>query len=540
VRGMQEPWPEIPERLNIADAFLDARVRGKDADRVALRTIAGNLTYGEVHERACRYANLLRELGVRPEERVIVALPDGPEWVAAFFGILKLGAVVVMVNPQLGSDAIEYFYQYTRARTVLVNGESLAAFRGAERGSSALESAQVSDGVVEIGSTEVLRALAVVDDAGLQARLERQDPQASTFDSHRDDAAIWLFSGGTTGKPKAVVQSHRSFLYTTRCYGQGVLGIGPDDITLSVPKLFFGYATGSNLLFPFSVGGSAVLFPERCTADALFEQIERHRPTILINVPTMINQMVSHPDASEQDLSCLRLSTSAGEALPVELHERWDRAFGVEMLDGLGTAEQWHVFLSNRPGDVTPGTLGRPVPGFTVKVCDEAGAELPDGEIGYMWVAGGARATAYWQRMERTEEAFRGRWYASGDMVRRDPDDGTFTYCGRGDDMLKVSGKWLSPGEVENCLMRHEAVREVAVVGVEVAGGLVKPKAFVLAAVGHSPNAELGRHLQDWVRSRLEPYKYPREVEFLDDFPRTHLGKIDRGALKSLRTRDGS
>jgi len=532
---MNDPEPEIPERLNLADYFLDARLREGMGDRVALRAAESNLSYAQLQARANRMANLLRALGVRPEERVIIALPDGPDWVAAFFGILKVGAVVVMVNPQLGAEAIEYFYRYTRSRHVFVAAESVEAFGDAAGGAAKIAAADAgsrAQGVLEVGPDDDRRTLIVADDAAIRERLDELPGEATTFDSHRDDAAIWLFSGGTTGKPKAVVQSHRSFVYTTRCYGQGVLGMGPEDITLSVPKLFFGYATGSNLLFPFAVGASVVLFPERCTADALFEQIARHRPTVLINVPTMVNQLVSHPEAAAQDLSSLRLSTSAGEALPVELHERWDRAFGVEMLDGLGTAEQWHIFLSNRPGDVTPGTLGKPVPGFTIKVCDDGGKELPDGEIGFLWVTGGARATAYWQRMERTEEAFRGHWYASGDMVRRNS-DGTYTYCGRGDDMLKVSGKWLSPGEVENCLMKHAAVDEVAVVGVEVDGGLVKPRAYVTLKEGHEPGDALAAELQDWVRSTLEPYKYPREVEFLDEFPRTHLGKIARGKLKT-------
>ena len=262
----------------------------------------------------------------------------------------------------------------------------------------------------------------------------------------------------------------------------------------------------------------------------MFEQIARHRPTLLVNVPTMVNAMIGHPEAAGQDLSCLRLATSAGEALPAELYDRWRRTFGVELLDGLGTAEQWHVFLSNRPGDVKPGTLGKPVPGFDVRVRDEEGNDLPDGEIGLLWAGGGSRAIGYWRHAERSEQAFRGHWYVSGDMVRRDA-DGTFVYCGRDDDMLKVSGKWLAPGEVENCLMRHPAVREVAVVGMQ-RDGLVKPKAWVRPAAGIEADPALAAELQEWVKAELEPYKYPREVEFLDDFPRTHLGKIDRGALR--------
>jgi benzoate-CoA ligase family protein len=315
---------------------------------------------------------------------------------------------------------------------------------------------------------------------------------------------------------------------TTELFGKRVLGYRPSDRTLSVPKLYFGYATGCNLLFPFSVGGSSILFPERCTADALFEQIRRHRPTILINVPTMVNHMVTHERAAEQDLSCLRVATSAGEALPVELYERWKKAFGVELCDGLGTAEMWHIFLTNRPGDVRPGTLGKVVAGFDVKVCDDDGREVPDGEVGWLWVRGGSRAIGYWQQMEKTQQAFRGEWYVSGDMLRRDA-DGYYTYCGRGDDMLKVAGKWLAPAEVENCLLRHPAVEECAVVGVVDQNGLTKPHAYVLA---REKRPDLAEELKAFVRDKLDAYKAPREVFVVDSLPRTHLGKIDRGKLR--------
>ncbi len=357
------------QHLNIADWFLDARVREGRGERVALRSDAGDATYAEVQELSNRFAHLLREAGVQPEQRVIIALPDSIEWVGAFFGVLKIGAVVVMVNPHLKPEAIDYFLSYTRATAAVVCDASRAGFEGARQ----------------------LRALLIIDQPDLRERLSEASSQLQSFPSHRDDAAIWLFSGGTTGKPKAVVQSHASFVYTTRCYGQGILAMGEDDVVLSVPKLFFGYATGSNLLFPFSVGGSAVLFPERCTADVLFDKIARYRPTVLINVPTMINNMLASDRADNADLSSLRLATSAGEALPEELYDRWKEAFGVELLDGLGTAEQWHVFVSNRPGDVKPGTLGKVVPGFEVRVCDEEGHDLPHGEIGYLWVRGGAR-----------------------------------------------------------------------------------------------------------------------------------------------------
>ncbi len=501
-----------PKTFNISEYFLGDRIAEGLAGRRAILLDSGELTYGDVDALANRYGNVLDAAGVRPEERVIIALPDGPDYVGAFFGTLRAGAVVVMVNPDLQPDQIRYFYEYTRARVALVAADGAESFRQARDG------ARCAPLLLEVGGAE------------LDAALESASIELEPFASHRDDAAIWLFSGGTTGEPKAVVQSHRSFANTTELYGKAVLGMGPEDITLSVPKLFFGYATGSNLLFPFAVGATTALFPERCTAETLFEKIAAFRPTVLINVPTMINHLVSSPDAPSQDLSCLRLSTSAGEALPAELHGRWDDLFGIPLLDGLGTAEMWHVFISSRPDDIKPGTLGRVVDGFDVRIRDDEGNDLPPGEVGCLWVKGDSRAIGYWQQMEKTQEAFRGEWYVSGDMIESD-DDGYISYCGRADDMLKVSGKWLSPKELENCLLAHEAVKEVAVVGVATPEGLVKPHAFVIPAAGVDGDEELAEQLQSWAKSRLEPYKYPHAVVFMDDLPRTHLGKVDRGKL---------
>ena len=507
------PWPS---RLNLAAHLLDARLAEGRGSRPAIRTEERVLTYADVARLSSRYAHILVADDVRPEERVIVALPDSPDYVAALFGILRRGSVVVMVNPDAPPDLLQYFFEYTRATAAFVPTTRYDAFTAAAR------------------PHEVrLYAVGSVD---FDSRLAAFHPDFTPFDSHRDDAAIWLFSGGTTGRPKGVVQTHRSFANTTELYGKGVLGLTADDITISVPKLFFGYATGSNVFFPFSVGASCVLFADRCTPDVLFEQIQRHHPTVLINVPTMIQQMIAHGAADRGAMSSLRLATSAGEALPAELHERWMRAFGVELLDGLGTAEMWHIFLTNRPGDVVPGTLGKPVPGFDVKLCDADGQEVADGDVGVLWVKGESRAIGYWQQMDDTMRAFRGEWYVSGDMLRKNA-DGTFVYCGRSDDMLKVSGKWLAPGELENCLVSHPAVREVAVVGVKNADGLVKPCAFV---VSDTASAELAAELQSWAKSKLEPYKYPREVIFLDSLPRTHLGKVDRGALARSGVGPGS
>lgn len=487
-----------PTSSNLADAFLSDRVREGRGERVALRLANRTLTYAQVDVMANRFANALVELGVRPEERVLVALPDVPEYVGALFGILKAGAVAVMVNPALGAEAQAATVRRARARVA------------------------VTAAGVEVPGCHRLAA-----GPGTDQEWAAASEQFETVATHPDDPALWLFSGGTTGVPKVAVQTHASFLNTTRCYAQQALGWCADDVTVSVPKLFFGYATGANLFFPFSVGASAVLFAEHPTAEVLFDQIERHRPTILVNVPKMVAEMVDHPAAPARDLSCLRFATSAGEALPPSLYQRWRDTFGVELYDGLGTAEMWHVFVSNQPGAVRPGTLGRAVPGFEVAVRDASGSDVPDGEVGRLWVRGDSRALGYWQDRAATADAFRGEWVVGGDMVRRDP-DGFISYVGRSDDALKVGGKWLLPTEVEDCLVAHPAVAEAAVVGVADPSGLVKPVAFVVPAAAPPDEETLRRHCLD----RLEPYKHPRRVFVVDALPRTHLGKVDRGALR--------
>lgn len=554
---------EPSETFNIVDYFLTDRLREDLGDRVALRLSDGERTYADVDRLADRFGLALRDLGVRQEERVLVALPDGEAFAAALFGTLKLGAVVVMVNPALPVDNLAGIVGYARPGAAMVDAEV------AERFTEAAAVAGRRLPLLIARAPEGERGIGLFGGDGEALGPGEHEP-LTTAATHRDDPAIWLFSGGTTGRPKAVVQPHRSFANTCECYAKQVIGYGPDDISMSVPKLYFGYATGSNLLFPFAAGGSAALFAEHPTADVLFSQIRRHRPTILVNVPKIIAEMVDHPDAGEQDLSCLRLATSAGEALPPALYDRWRETFGVELLDGLGTAEMWHVFVSNRPGAVRPGTLGVAVPGFDVRVRDSKGGEVPDGEVGRLWVRGGSRALGYWQDLPRSAEAFRGEWFAAGDMVSR-AGDGYVTYVGRADDALKVGGKWLLPAEVEGCLQSHPGVAECAVVGVPDARGLVKPVAFVVvagaadaaagtggdaagtgAAVGTGDAAGTGaaagtggdagtdadtrfaEELKAYALERLEPYKHPREVHIVEALPRTHLGKVDRGALKRL------
>lgn len=501
------------ETCNIADRFLHDRIREGHGERVALRLDDQTLTYAEVAQLAHRYAAALRHLDLRAEERVFLVLPDGPAFVGALFGALQVGAVPVMINPHQPAEAFAGIVGYARARLAVTTADAVGF----------VEEAAETAG-------ETLPVLVVDGDAGDHHALDDlpDDGPVGTVPTHPDDPALWLFSGGTTGTPKAVVQTHRSFVNTTERYAHAAVGYTADDITMSVPKLYFGYATGGNLFFPFSVGASAVLFPDKVTPEAVFARIAQHRPTILLNVPSMMQALLDHPEASEHDLSSLRFATSAGEALPPALYDRWKATFGVEVLDGLGTAEMWHIFLSNLPGDVKPGTLGKPVPGFDVQVRGPEGDELPPGEVGQLWVAGDSRAIGYWRDMERSKQVFRGEWVVTGDLVRRD-EQGYISYVGRGDDAIKVKGKWLIPAEVEGVLGSHPEVTSATVVGAPDASGLLKPAAFVTVT---ELREGLEEDLRDWVLERLDAYKHPRVIEVVDDLPRTHLGKVNRTAMK--------
>jgi benzoate-CoA ligase family protein len=436
----------------------------------------------------------------------LIALPDGAEYVASLFGALGIGAVAVMINPELRPDHLAAIFDAARAPVALVGSAHVDALAAA----SVISTAPPHPLVLDPGA------------------IDPSDEDLTTAPTRRNDASIWLFSGGTTGVPKIVVQTHGSFVNTTERYARQTLGYRPEDVTISVPRLFFGYATGSNLLFPFSVGATTVLFPDRPTPPVLFDQIRRHRPTILVTGPSAINALVTDPGATDVDLRSIRFATSAGEALPETLYHRWKDRFGIELLDGLGTAEMWHIFITNRLGDVRVGTVGRAVNGFDVKACDEDGQEVGADEVGRMWVRGDSLAQGYWEDARQTAEAFRGEWFVGGDLISIDG-DGYVTHRGRADDAIKVKGKWLNPQEVESCLLEHEAVKECAVVAFEDDDGLLKPTAFVVAAATIS-EAELKQHVLD----RLEPYKHPRRVIFVDQLPETHLGKVDRGALKRL------
>jgi benzoate-CoA ligase family protein len=385
-----------------------------------------------------------------------------------------------------------------------------------------------------VGGTTVGQAesLSYIKWANFDEWVNSGSDQCPRADTRRDDIAIWLFTSGSTGHPKGAVHLQHDLPYNTEVFAKATMGVNADDLTVSVPKLFFGYATGTNLLFPFAVGGATALFAERSTPEKMFEVIKRFRPTILTTVPTMINSMLNVDDASADDVKSLRFCYSAGEALPVELYERWTRTFGVEICDGIGSAEMFHIYITNRPGDIKPGSLGRIVEGYEAKIVDGDGTEVGVGEMGTLKIKGDSAALCYWQAHEKSKETFAGDWCTSGDQFHLDQ-DGYYWYHGRTDDMLKVSGIYVAPAEIENCLLQHAAVLECAVVGHEV-DGLTKPKAFVVPREGYAANAELAEEIKLFVKTRIAAYKYPRWIEFIDSIPKNDRGKTDRKKLKQI------
>jgi benzoate-CoA ligase len=520
---------KFPEYFNLATYYLDDRIEEGFGDKIAVYCRNKQHTYRDVQQMSNQIGNALLRLGIEMEDRVLIVLPDSVEFVAAWFGIAKIGAVITMVNTILPAADYEYYLDYTRAKVAIVEASVLERFTPAASTSRYLKHTIVVGAKVS-GSLEGVEGRSTVRSF---IRITMESPDTlETAPTKRDDIAIWLFTSGSTGHAKAAVHLQHDLPYNTECYAKQVLGINKDDITLSVPKLFFGYATGTNLLFPFAVGGATALFPERSTAETMFEMIQKHRPTILTSVPTMINAMLQVEDAKDRyDLSCLRFCLSAGEALPPELYQRWVDTFGVEILDGIGSAEMFHIYITNYPGDVKVGSLGRIVPGYEASIVDAEGNKVPDGEMGTLRVKGDSTALCYWNAHEASKATFAGDWCTTGDQFRVD-EHGYYWYSGRTDEMLKVGGVFVSPTEIENCLQEHEAVLECAVVGASDEQKLIKPKAFVVLAEDFTASEALVAELKEYVKVRLAVYKYPRWIEFREELPKNDRGKIDRKSLK--------
>ena len=521
---------KFPERFNMADYFLYHNLEEGRENKVCLHFKDQTYTYGEAARMSNRAGNALRSAGVKMEDRVLIVLPDCPEFVWTWFGAARIGAVITMVNPLLPADDYRYYLEYTRARCAVVHESFLDPVAQALSSAKYLQSLLIvrnEDGI----DAEPFNPPRSVKSFSFGEIVEAQVPVCRAADTHRDDIAIWLFTSGSTGHPKGAVHLQHDLPYNTEAFAKRTMGVHEKDLTVSVPKLFFGYATGTNLLFPFAVGGATALFAERSTPQIMFEVIEKYRPTILTTVPTMINAMLNVEDASKRDLSSIRFCYSAGEALPVELYHRWKETFGVEICDGIGSAEMFHIYISNRPEEVRPGSLGRIVQGYEAKIVDAANQEVPAGEMGTLKIKGDSAALCYWNAHEKSKEAFAGDWCTSGDQFQVDA-EGYYWYHGRTDDMLKVGGVFVAPSEIENCLLQHEAVLECAVVGHDDGDGLVKPKAFVVARDDHKAGDALAEDIKQFVKGRIALYKYPRWIEFVESLPKNDRGKIDRKLLK--------
>ena len=511
----------MPGLYNAAADLLDGNLEAGRADRVAIRTTGGaELTYADVAAAANRAGNALRELGVEMENRVLLAVLDGPEFVATFFGAIKLGAVPVPVNTNLTPDDYAHYLRDSRAKVAVVSAPLAGAVRPVR------------------GELRHLRHLVVIGEAGpgelpFADLVAAAGDELEAADTGPDDMCFWLYSSGSTGRPKGVVHLQHDMRFVVDHYGRQVLQMDGADVTYSAAKLYFAYGLGNSLYLPFGVGGGTVLHAGPPAPAAVLDVIRRHRPTLYFAGPTTYAAMLAagSDEWAKGDFSSVRVCVSAGEPLAGSLLERWRARTGTDILDGIGSTECCHMFLSNRIGEVRPDSTGTEVPGYRARVVDDDGRELPAGEVGRLLVSGDSICSMYWNQHERNQRTIQGEWIDTGDQFARDA-DGTYRYQGRGDDMLKVSGLWVSPIEVEAAIMAHEAVLECAVVAIVDDQRLVRPEAFVVLQTGRQGGAVLEAELREHVRSALAHYKCPRSFNFVGELPRTATGKIQRYKLR--------
>ena len=509
---------EIPRQYNAARDLLGRNA--VNAEKTAfVDAISGEkLTYGELTKQAYQFANALRAQGFQPETRVMLCMLDTPAWPVVFLGCMLAGVVPVATNTLLTTKDFEYMLRDSRAKALIVSSALLTAFEGLIGQLPDLKTTIISGEMPKSGNYLSLEKL-----------ITQADTQTHCEDTCADDVCFWLYSSGSTGSPKGTVHLHSHLIQTAELYGKNVLGIQSSDVVYSAAKLFFAYGLGNSLTFPMSVGATTILLPSRPTTGDVFGILAKYRPTIFYGVPTLYAGLLADPQRPAASALNLRICTSAGEALPAEIGKKWTAAYGCEILDGIGSTEMLHIFLSNRPGHVRYGTTGQAVPGYQLRIVDEEGNLCKDGEIGELQINGPSAALMYWNNRAKTKATFAGEWTRSGDKYVRDQ-DGFYTYSGRSDDMLKVGGIYVSPFEVEASVMTHASVLEAAVVGMADTDGLIKPKAFVVLKSGQSMTED---ELKQHVKSQLAPYKYPRWVEFVSDLPKTATGKIQRFKLRA-------
>lgn len=512
--------PPLPREFNAASHFIDRHIAAGRSDKIAFIDDEGRYSYGDLAVRVNRAGNALTTLGLNPEARVAMLMTDGIDFPAVFWGAIKAGLVPIPINTMLTSEHYDYIITDSRAQALLVSASLYPLVEPILTGQRHLRQIVVVGGAAP-GRSE-FGALCTEADAALEPAL-----------TCADDVAFWLYSSGSTGNPKGVKHVHGSLVYTAETYGRQVLGIRADDIVYSAAKLFFAYGLGNAMTFPLSVGATAVLTAARPTPALVMALLQRDQATIYFGVPTLYAAILADESVSAAPGSSrLRLCVSAGEALPEDIGRRWQERFGVPVIDGVGSTEMLHIFLSNRPDDVRYGTSGIPVPGYEAKLVGDDGAAVGGGEIGELIVKGQSSAEAYWNQREKSQRTFVGKWTHTGDKYTLG-EDGYYRFCGRTDDMFKSGGNWVSPFDVEAVLITHPEVLEAAVVGHADEHGNIKPKAFVVLRDGSMPSDGLARALQDHVKEHTELWKYPRQVEFRSELPKTATGKIQRYKLRS-------
>jgi benzoate-CoA ligase len=515
------PSVRIPDRFNAAHDLLERNLRAGRSHKTAFIDDAGSYTYAELAARVNRFANALDDFGMHMEQRLLICLQDGIDFPTVFLGAIKAGIVPVPTNTMLSPADYAYMLDDSRASMLVISAPLLPQFLPILGQSPFLKHILVS------GTTALPPGTVALGEI-LAASTDAFEP-APTL---RDEPCFWLYSSGSTGTPKGAVHVHSSLIETAALYAQATLGLRDTDVMLSAAKLFFAYGLGNSLTFPLAVGATAVLMAERTTPASIIARLRLHQPTVFSGVPTLYASLLAGDQLPRTEELSLRVCNSAGEALPEDIARRWRERTGVDIVDGIGSTEMLHIFISNRPGQVRYGTLGQPVPGFEVKIIDEERNLVAPGEIGHLLVRGTTSAKFYWNQHARSRATFEGQWTRTGDRFRVD-DNGDYVYAGRTDDMLKVGGIYVSPIEVESALTAHPAVHEAAVVGKEDSDRLIKPIAYVVLAAGFASSEAMGNELKTFVKSRLAPYKYPRWIEFVADLPKTGTGKIQRFKLRA-------
>ena len=512
----------LPNEFNAATYFIDRHLQEGRGEKLAFECERSTVTYRQLGDRVNRAGNALRQLGVRVEERVLLLLLDTPDFAISFFGAIKIGAVPVPVNTLLKPSDYQYMLNNSRARVAIVSQSLYPQIQAVPK-----EKLRYLKNIIVVGEESPAGTLS------FSQLLDENSPTLDAEPTNKDDAAFWLYSSGSTGFPKACVHLQHDMVVCSERYAKGILNITDADRCFSVAKLFFAYGLGNALYFPLAVGATSILYPGPPKPQHVFETIERHRPTLFFSVPSNFAALLAYhrDDGREFDLSSVRYAVSAGESLPAAIFHRFKERFGVEILDAIGSTEVLHMFVANRPGAVRPGSSGKIIPGYDAKIVDENNQLVRTGEVGNLLIKADSTCSHYWNQHEKSKDTIEGHWIRTGDKYSQDA-DGYFWYAGRSDDMLKCSGVWVSPVEIENVLSEHPAVQEAAVVGRKDHDDLMKVLACVVLKNGTAATSELSRELQDFVVSRLPVFKRPRWVEFLDELPKTATGKLQRYKLR--------